>query len=163
VLNVESLEGRIVLSTSNVAGAAVQAALVKGGIYLDLHGSGRGRFSHSRPFPPADLGVTDVIKGRARLGRLGAVTLTGSLNGTGSIVQGSATGTLALKNSRGSVALALTGPPEDGFQAPESGTYTFAVKSGTGAYARAFGTGKVDLVLGSGTFTMTFHGDPNRF
>jgi hypothetical protein len=25
------------------------------------------------------------------------------------------------------------------------------------------GTGKVDMTLASGTFSMTFHGDPNRF
>jgi hypothetical protein len=162
-LQLEPMEGRIVLSTSYVAGTAVHAAMVEGHIYLDLHGSSRGTFSHARPFPPSDLGVTDMLKGRARLDHLGTFKLMGSLKGTGFIVHGNATGNLALKNSRGSVTLDLTGPPEDGFQPPESGTYTFAVKSGTGEFARAIGTGKVDLVLGTCTFTMTFHGDPNRF
>jgi hypothetical protein len=107
--------------------------------------------------------VTDVFEGRGHLGRLGAVKLTGTLSGTGFILQGHAAGSLTLRNPRGSVTLALSGPPEGGFRAPTSGTYTFAIQSGTGAYARTVGTGRVNLVLGSGTFTMTFHGDPNRF
>jgi hypothetical protein len=161
-LNVESLECRVVLSTVHAAGAAAPTALVRGAVYLYLNGSGHGTVvqpGHSLP----DDGVTDVFKGTAHLGRLGAFKISGRLTGTGFILQGNATGTLTLKNARGSVSLALTGPPEGGFQAPGSGTYTFAVSSGTGAYARALGTGKVDLQLGSGTFKMTFHGDPNRF
>ena len=158
----ESLEGRVVLSASHVAGAAVPAALVKGVTYLFLNGSGHGSFSQPQA-PIPDVGVTDVFKGKAFLKQLGAVTLTGSLTGTGFIAQGHATGTLALKNARGSVTLTLTGAPEGGFQPPQSGTYTFAVTSGTGAYARTVGTGRVDLALNSGAFTMAFHGDPNRF
>jgi hypothetical protein len=156
------LEGRVVLSTSHIATAEVPAALVRGGKYLHLNGSGQGTFSHpGHPLP--DVGVTDAFKGTAQLGRLGAVKVSGSLTGTGFITQGQATGTLTLVNARGSVTVALTGPPEGGFHAPESGTYTFAIRSGTGAFARASGTGKVDLELGSGTFKMTFRGDPNRF
>jgi hypothetical protein len=124
-------------------------------------GSGRGTFSQHRQL--LDGGVADVFNGRARLSRLGIVKVTGSLSGTGFILQGHATGSLTLGNARGSVTLTLAGPPEGGFQAPASGTYTFAVKSGTGAYARTAGTGRVDLVLGSDTFKITFHGDPNRF
>ena len=41
----ESLEGRVVLSTSHVAGAVVPTALVKGVTYLYLQGSGLGTFS----------------------------------------------------------------------------------------------------------------------
>jgi hypothetical protein len=160
-LNVEFLEGRVVLSTVHVAGALAPMALVKGGVYLYLNGSGQGTVHPRHSIP--DIGVTDVFKGTAHLGQLGAFKVSGQLTGTGFILQGNATGTLTLKNARGSVSLALTGPPEGGFQAPGSGTYTFAVSSGTGAYAKALGTGKVDLELGSGTFKMTFHGDPNRF
>jgi hypothetical protein len=151
-----------VLSTSHVAVAAVPAALVKGKTYLLLTGSGQGTFSQSQ-FRPADVGVTDVFKGRALLNQVGAVTLTGSLTGTGFIAQGHATGTLILENARGSVTLTLSGAPQGGFQPPKSGTYTFAVTTGTGAFAGAVGTGKVDLMLGAGTFTMAFRGDPNRF
>jgi hypothetical protein len=160
-LDVESLEGRIALSTSYVPGAAVSAALVKGATYLLLGGSGRGTFRQPRHLP--DVGVTDVFHGKARLSRLGAVKVTGALSGTGFILQGHAAGSLILRDARGSVTSDLTGPPEGGSRAPGSGTYTFAITGGTGAYARAIGTGKVDLVLGSGTFAMTFHGDPNRF
>jgi hypothetical protein len=161
-LSCEPLEGRVVLSTSHVAGAAVPAALVKGVTYLFLNGSGQGSFSQPQA-PIPDVGVTDVFKGKAFLKQLGAVTLTGSLTGTGFIAQGHATGTFILKNARGSITLAVTGPTEGGFHAPESATYAFAVTSGSGAYARTVGTGRVDLVLGSGTFTAAFHGDPNRF
>jgi hypothetical protein len=161
-LNIEALEGRVVPSASPIATAAVPAALVKGVTYLYLNGSGQGTFSQP-PLPFPDVGVTDAFKGRAQLGRLGAVRVSGSITGTGFIAQGQATGTLTLVNARGRVTVALTGPPEGGFHSPESGTYTFAVQSGTGAYARATGTGKVDLELGPGTFKMTFRGDPNRF
>ena len=163
----ETLEGRRLMSAGlgpgikNVPRAVVPAALVKGFTYLSLNGSGQGTFSPQRPLP--DVGVADVFNGRAHLSRLGIVKTTGSLSGTGFILQGHATGKLTLRNARGSVTLTLTGPPEGGFQAPASGTYTFAVKSGTGAYARAVGTGRVDLVLGSDTFEITFHGGLNRF
>jgi hypothetical protein len=158
----EWLEGRVVLSHSHVAGALVPAALVKGKTYLFLNGSGQGTFSQS-PSRPADLGVTDVFKGGAVVNQMGTVRLAGSLTGTGFIAQGQATGALTLANGRGSVTLTLSGPPQGGFQPPKSGTYTFAIASGTGAFAGAVGTGKVDLMLGGGTFTMNFRGDPNRF
>jgi hypothetical protein len=162
VLTIEAMEGRMVLSIAPIATAAVPAALVRGGKYLYLHGSGQGTFSQAGP-PIPDLGVTDALKGTAHLGRLGRFKVSGSLAGTGFIFLGQATGTLTLVNARGSVTVALAGPPQGGFQSPQSGTYTFAIRSGTGAYARASGTGKVDLELGSGTFKMTFRGDPNRF
>jgi hypothetical protein len=162
-LEIESLEGRVVLSTSShMATAVVPAALVKGVTYLYLQGSGEGTFKHHQVLP-ADIASTDVFKGTAHLGRLGTVKVSGSLTGTGFIAQGHATGTLTLSNSRGSVTLTLTGPSQGGFLAPGSGTYTFAVKSGTGAFAHAIGTGKVDISLGSNMFRMSFQGDPNRF
>jgi hypothetical protein len=161
-LSIESLEGRVVLSTSYVAGAAIPTALVKGGTYLYLQGSGQGTFTHHQA-PVADLPSTDAIKGMAHFSRFGTFKVSGSLIGTGFITQGNATGTLTLSNARGSVTLALLGPPQGGFHAPGSGTYTFAVKSGTGAFSHAIGTGKVDIALGSNTFKMKFHGDPNRF
>ena len=161
--SLDSLEGRVVLSTSSyVAGAAVPAALVKGGTYLYLQGSGQGTFKHHQ-FLPADIPSTDALKGTAHFSRLGTVKMSGSLTGTGFITQGNATGTVTLSNARGSVTLALTGLSQGGFLAPGSGTYTFAVKSGTGSFAHAIGTGKVDIALGSNTFNMSFHSDPNRF
>ena len=52
-LSLESLEGRVVLSTSShLAGAMVPAALVKGTTYLYLQGSGQGAFTHQQaPLP----------------------------------------------------------------------------------------------------------------
>jgi murein DD-endopeptidase MepM/ murein hydrolase activator NlpD len=161
-LSLESLEGRVVLSTSHVAGAMVPTALVKGVTYLYLQGAGQGTFKHHQ-FLPADIPSTDVFKGTARFSPLGAVKVSASLTGTGFITQGHATGTLTFSNARGSVTLALTGPSEGGFLAPGSGTYIFAVKSGTGAFAHAIGTGKVVIALGSNSFNMSFQGDPNRF
>ncbi len=161
-LSIESLEGRVVLSTSYVAGATLPAALVKGGTYLNLQGSGQGTFKQ-HGFLPADIPTTDVFKGTAHFSRLGTVKVSGSLIGTGFITQGRATGTINLSNARGSVTLALTGPSEGGFLAPGSGTYTFAVKSGTGAFAHAIGTGQVDIALGSNIFKMSFQSAPNRY
>ena len=160
--SIESLEGRVVLSTSYVAGAAIPTALVKGGTYLYLQGSAQGTFTHHQA-PVADLPSTDAIKGPAHFRRLGTFKVSGSLIGTGFIAQGNATGTVTLSNARGSVTLALLGPPQGGFLAPGSGTYTFAVKSGTGAFAHAIGTGQIDIALGSNIFEMSFQSAPNRF
>lgn len=162
-LSIESLEGRLVLSTSSyVAGVAVPAALVKGVTYLYLQGSGRGTFTqHQAPLP--DLPASDTIKGMAHFSRLGTVKVSGSLVGTGFIAQGNGAGTLTLSNVRGSVTLALFGPPQGGFTSPGSGPYTFIVKSGTGAFAHTVGTGNVDIALGSNSFRMSFHGEPNSF
>jgi hypothetical protein len=161
-LGVESLEGRVVLSTAQVTGAVVPAALVKGVSYLYLQGSGQGTFKHHE-FLPADIPSTDVFKGTARLGRLGAFKVSGSLTGTGFITNGNGTGTLTLSNSRGSVTLSLTGPPLGGFHSPASGTYAFVVTGGTGAFAHSIGNGNVDVTLGSNTFALGFHGAPNRY
>ena len=81
-LSLESLEGRVVLSTSHVAGIAVPAALVKGFTYLYLQGSGRGTFTHHE-YLPADIPSTDVFKGSAHFSRLGTLKVSGSLTGTG--------------------------------------------------------------------------------
>ena len=61
-LSLESLEGRVVLSTSHVAAVAVPAALVKGVTYLYLQGSGQGTFTHHQA-PNPDLPSADAIKG----------------------------------------------------------------------------------------------------
>jgi hypothetical protein len=158
----EELEGRLVLSTTTAASAIVPAALVKGVTYLFINGTASGTFQHPKHHIP-DTGTTDLLKGTGDLGVVGKVTLSGSLTGTGFISQGHSTGTLKITNAKGSFSMQLTGPQEGPFSGPASGTYTFTIKGLSGAYKKVIGTGRVDITLASGTFSMAFHGDPNRF
>jgi hypothetical protein len=159
---VEPLEGRALLSTADPGAVVVPTALVRGVEYLFLNGSAHGTVQHKHGNP--DTGAIVELHGSGRLTPLGKLShLSGTLVGTGFIQEGHAGGTILLSNARGSVTLSLVGPLQGGFTAPSSGTYHFTVAKGTGAYAHDVGTGTVDLTLGAQSFTMTFHGEPNRF
>jgi hypothetical protein len=158
----EFLEGRAVLSSVSPGAAIHSTALVQGTTYLFLNGEARGAFRQKSVNP--DIGVTFVLAGAGRVTPLGAVRLSGSLQGTGFIrPPGHAGGTIQLSNARGSVTLRLEGPPQGGFTPPPSATYQFSVESGTGAYAHTVGTGTADIAFKGRSFTVTFHGAPNHF
>jgi hypothetical protein len=161
---VESLEGRVVLSTvaaPHPGGGITGASLVRGASYLFINGTAHGT-AHATPGMP-DTGAVVALHGTGMLTPLGNVRVSGNLVGTGFIQQGNATGSIVLTNARGSVTLHLDGPSQPGFTPPGSGTYQFSIQRGTGAYAHTIGTGTVDLTLSATSFTMTFHGAPNRF
>jgi hypothetical protein len=157
----ESLEGRTVPSAAIPGAAVTPAALVHGAKYLFLHGTAHGK-THQTMLNP-DVGVALALHGHGIVSPLGAVAVSGTLHGTGFIATGTPEGTITLSNARGSVTLKLVGPSEPGFTPPPSGTYQFSMVKGMGAYAKDLADGTIDLTLTGDTFSMTFHGAPNRF
>ncbi|MFO0950052.1 MAG: hypothetical protein U0835_02660 [Isosphaeraceae bacterium] len=158
------LEEKVVLSAAAAPHAlgVMPTALVKGVTYLYLTGTMSGKYSVSAR-PVADAGKADVLSGAGNLNQVGHASISGKITGTGFIANGHASGALKVVNAKGSFTLELTGPPSGGFSGPDSGTYTYTIKGLTGAYKKAFGTGKVDVTLADGKFSLSFHGDPNRF
>jgi hypothetical protein len=160
-VNVEPLEGRVVLSTAHFGAAVNPAALINGASYLFINGTLHGK-AHAAMSNP-DAGSTVTVQGQGKLSPFGSIHFSGSLHGTGFISSGNSTGTLTITNKKGTVTLDLEGPSQPGFTPPQSGTYQFSVASGTGAYSNDLGSGTVDVKLTHGRVTLTFHGAPNRF
>src|SRR5262249_55620756 len=136
---------------------------VKGVSYLFLNGSVSGTFRHDPGRPEVDVGSKDILHGSGQLTNFGRLRLTGTLLGTGMLVDSPLTGTIRLANAQGSVTLQLEGPVSPGFTPPHSGAYRFTVQGGTGAYQHVVGTGTVNVTLGRGSFRMKFTGAPNNF
>jgi hypothetical protein len=159
-IGVESMEGRVVLSTVSAMVLPTQGSLVRGVNYLYLQGSAQG--STNRVVGNPDVGTAVMIHGLAQLSSQGKMQVSGYFHGTGFIANGGLTGTLKLSNGKGSVTLQLQGPSVPGFTAPTSGTYQFTVQKGTGAFSHDIGSGTIDVVLGPRTFMIRFHGKPNN-
>jgi hypothetical protein len=157
---VEPLEGRALLSTASLQAAVVPASLVRGFSYLYVNGAAHGTVGVVPTIPDAGTGVK--LHGSAKLSGIGKASLSGTLSGTGFIMQGNASGTITLTNHQGSVILRLTGPSQRGFSAAPSGPYGFYVAGGTGHYAHTVGHGTVDVSYNSHTFSLSFHGGPNN-
>lgn len=161
-IGVEFLEGRVVLSTATTGMITpLGGALVHGISYLDLQGSAHGSLTKIVGNP--DVGTTVKLQGSGVVSGLGSVHVRGMIHGTGFIANGHVQGSITLSNAKGSFTLQLQSPTSGGFTAPGSGTYTFTSSKGTGAYQHDFGNGTVDLVLGSKSFTLNFHGRPNVY
>ena len=159
---VEPLEERKAPSTLHLTASITPAALVRGAHYLFLNGTADGTFK-STPSPIPDLGSSIQLRGHGKLTTLGKVEVSGNLVGTGFIASGNAGGAIKLTNAKGSLTLNLTGPSQPGFTVPQAGTYQFTFEKGTGAYAKDVSDGSVDVSFSGSTFTLTFHGSPNRF
>lgn len=109
-----------------------------------LAGKGHGDFTVGNPQP--DVGTLYRLNGSASVGLLGQVTISGSVQTTGFIHVGHATGELTLTNGQGTVTLRLTGPEQPGFASlPEH--FHFSVVGATGAYKGLKVTGEIDLRL----------------
>ena len=162
-VGVESLEGRVVLSTAGTSMIASPTGTApgQGPAYLDIQGSGHGSVLSTRHNP--DTGTAEVLLGSATVKGEGPVLITGTVQGTGNIARGQAGGSITISDARGDLTLKLTGPTTAGSTAPKSGTYQFTVESGTGGFARTFGNGTVALTLGAKSFRLAFHGAPNRY
>lgn len=87
-----------------------------------------------------DVGHKFTLTGSGHVKTLGMVQVKGSVGATGFIQNGKSTGELTLTNSKGTLTLGLTGPPQAGFSSLPS-TYQFAVTGGTGAYSSTSGQG----------------------
>ncbi|HZL33904.1 MAG TPA: hypothetical protein VFC78_01260 [Tepidisphaeraceae bacterium] len=111
-----------------------------------------------------DVGKTYSFSGSGTAGDLGGVSLKGSVHLPGFILHGRASGTLTLRNARGSLTVRLLGPVEAGFGAFPS-TLSYVIIGGTGAYAGDTGSGSIDVTLANsmtalsrvGRFTFVFH------
>jgi hypothetical protein len=107
-------------------------------LYFPLQGT------YSQQLGVPDVGTGYQFSATGRSGRLGLVSATGSLQSTGSIAQGHATGTLQIPTSHGTLIYDLTGPTQPGFSSlPSVFSYTLS------------GTGRLQGVGGSGTATVT--------
>ena len=93
---------------------------------------------------PADAGLRFAVDGSGKLGGLDTFTVTGSLQGTGFIAKGHATGELTLTNALGTIKVKLQGPEQPG-SAPLPGRFHFTVTAGTGAYKTLRDDGEVSL------------------
>jgi hypothetical protein len=162
ILRFEELEDRAVPSSSSVLApaavtpsfAAAQPAAQPSNVHV--FGVIQGTYT-DLGHPGIDAGTSVSFKGSGAVDYLGAVSLTGSLQGTGNITFGQANGELTLTDGRGSVTLQLVGPTQ-GMFAPLPSHFAFSVVTGTGAYQGLTLTGEVDLVrhaVGK-TFTLTF-------
>src|SRR5262249_10835722 len=115
----------------------------------------------SGAYVPVSLGTGkgtryDLV-GISNLTGLGEVTLSGSLISTGSAPSSSATGTLVLHNSRGSITVSVVGPLQ-GSNSPLPSQFRFRVVSGTGAYTSFHSSGYlyVHLITTNHTLTLNF-------
>jgi hypothetical protein len=160
-IGLESLEGRRVFATAGSSSmvATLKGALTSGISYLDLQGTAHGSTSTITGNP--DVGTTVDFQGSGNVSGLGSVKMTGSLSGTGFFAKSHVQWTITLSNHRGTFSLQLQSPATGGFQAPESGTYSFKSLKATGAFRKDFGNGTIELRLHGNSFTMTFLGKPN--
>ncbi len=132
----ECLEGRIALSTTMGAAPLIRPH------HVALNGGVSGSFS----FNPGirDTGTSQTLTGTGSLEPIGAVNASGTMNSTGFIAKGHATGMFTFANTSGSITIKLTGPSQAGFAGlPRNFTYKIVGSTGTDAGAR--GSGKATL------------------
>src|SRR4051812_43295147 len=139
-LQVEDLESRTVPSASLLR-PVFGAALVSHAAHdIGLPGAIHGTLTAQPGIP--DTGAHYAVSGSGWLLGLGQVSVTGSLQGTGFIAQGHASGQLTLTNSKGTVTVDLVGPTQQSF-APLPHVFHFTVSGGTGAYQNLHASGDV--------------------
>jgi hypothetical protein len=167
---VEALES--LLPLSGAAGALHGAVAVRQvtpmvtglGQAISLQGTVRGGYFVSFGVP--DVGSTYRIGTVGRLTPLGQTSEAAQVHTTGFIATGTATGTMTIRGSRGSLALKLVGPVQPGFS-PLPSTLSYTINGGSRAYQHASGSGTIAVTLnqgfGSSNFgliSLTFHGSP---
>jgi hypothetical protein len=167
---VEALEALVPLS--GTAGALPGAVAVRQvtpivsgqGQAISLQGTVRGGYFVSIGIP--DTGSTYRIGTVGRIAPLGQTSETAQVHTIGFIASGTATGTMTIRASRGSLTLKLTGPVQPGFS-PLPSTLSYTITGGTRAYQNASGSGTIAVTLnqtfGSSNFgliSLNFHGNP---
>jgi hypothetical protein len=167
---VEALESLVPLSGAAgtlhgaVAVGQVTRSVSSPGQAIALQGTVRGGYFASIGIP--DTGTTYRIGTVGRIAPIGQTSETAQVHTTGFIASGTATGTMTISASRGSLNLKLTGPVQPAF-APLPSTLSYTITGGTRAYKNASGSGTIAVTLnqsfGSSNFgliTLSFHGNP---
>lgn len=122
------------------------------------HAFGTIRGTYAAPLMGGvDAGIVFALQGGGQVHFLGAVHLTGTLQGTGNIAAGRAGGEITLSDRRGSLTLQLEGPVQ-GMFAPMPHEFGFTVVKATGAFQGIQATGWVGVVWDAAghTFKMVF-------
>jgi len=155
-LQVDELESRTVPSASWLPRPILHSAHVAPAAAaqdIGLPGAIHGTLTASPGIP--DAGAHFAVNGSGWLLGLGQVSVSGTLQGTGFIAQGHATGQLTLTNAKGTVTVDLVGPTQQGF-APLPHRFHFTVSGGTGAYQNLKASGEVFFLQQQNGDTTTF-------
>ena len=99
-----------------------------------------------------------VFTGTGTAGKMGAVSMDGTITPPGFILSAPANGEFTLTNANGTITLDLTGKPQPGGSPlPEKMTYT--ISGGTGDFANAGGKGTVSIAVDDTalTFIIVIH------
>jgi hypothetical protein len=163
-LQFESLEGRTLMTATPVTPPITPAPLVSSVVLPNslrhaLAGQTHGIYAVG--LPVTDIGGVYSVTGSGNLGRLGQVTISGTVSGVGNIIRGRARGTLTISNANGSVTLDLLGPDQKSFAAlPQM--FQYRIISATGQYVALRDRGMIRLDLqptpglpSSGGFTLS--------
>jgi hypothetical protein len=141
---VEQIEARSLLS-GGITGSSAMALVARQSINrtLALNGTFQGKFQEIVSIP--DVGSTFDATGSGHLHRIGLTSVSATIQTTGFIRQGHASGSLKLLGAHGTITLELTGPDQGGFAGlPDS--FRYSIASGTGKYQHAHGQGTASLV-----------------
>jgi hypothetical protein len=146
---VESLESMTLLSGVSAAARGAIAALLgpvapTSGHKIEPTGSVKGTY-HVHITNP-DIGKEFIFFGSGQVAPLKHVKLTGHITSPGFIYHGHSTGLLVLSDPNGSVTLAVTGPPQNGFT-PIPDVFNFKITSASGKFKGDTGTGFMVLEL----------------
>ncbi len=148
-LQFESLEGRDLMSAAAIPAPITPAPLIQSVVMPNAlrHAlSGQVLGTYSVASPTASVGSVYTLTGSGSFGRLGQVSVSGTVTGVGNVLQGRARGTLTLSNANGTVTLDLLGPAQKGSAAlPQS--FQYRIVSATGQYAALRDRGMIQLNL----------------
>lgn len=158
----EQLEGRALLSV--VAPMEMQpltaAAMpvVRAATHSPLAGAFNAHGTFTKPFHNPDVGPAYDFTGGGRKTSLGKFRLTGHVQTPGFVNNGQSGGHLTLTTSRGTITLALHGPPQAPGSLPPS--FTYSVRKGTGAYVNIRGKGQIAVSASETTHKWVFRFNP---
>lgn len=143
--SVEPLESVTLLSglAASVPLVPAKVSTMSTGKELDLSGTLHGTY-HQQPSIP-DVGKAYNLSGSGHVKPMGRSSVTGGLHSTGFIATGHAGGQIFLSDSRGTVTLTLTGPPQQGF-ANLPNTFNYTVTNASGKFLGDTGSGQIVLV-----------------
>ena len=146
---VAPMEMAPVTATSAVL-AAAQAATASHPLAGPFNVSG----TYTQPFHNPDVGPKYIFDGHGTKASLGRFTLGGFITLPGFINNARAKGRLTLTSSRGTITLAVHGPPQPPGSLPPS--LSFSILKGSGAYADSTGKGHIAVSASDTTHKFVF-------